>query len=64
MKRTLDVALGHRSYPIHIGAGTLDDIGAIVSGISRRAVVISNASVAAHWMGAIRSSLAARWRRR
>jgi 3-dehydroquinate synthase len=56
---TLDVALDRRRYPIHIGAGTLDRAGAIVSEISSRAVVVSNASVAAHWMAPVRASLAA-----
>jgi 3-dehydroquinate synthase len=56
---TLDVALAGRAYPIHIGAGTLGSIGGIVSPISRRAVVVSNAVVAAHWLAPVRSSLAA-----
>ena len=59
MIRTLDVALAGRSYPIRIGAGTLDRIGAIVAAMSHRAVVVSNATVAAHWQAPVRSSLAA-----
>ena len=59
MIRTLDVALADRAYPIHIGAGALDRIGAIVAATSRRAVVVSNSAVAAHWLTPVRSSLAA-----
>jgi len=59
MIRTLDVAIADRAYPIHVGAGALDRIGAIVAAISRRAVVVSNATVSAHWLVPIRSSLAA-----
>ena len=59
MIRTLDVAIADRAYPIHIGAGALDRIGAIVAAMSRRAIVVSNATVAAHWQAPVRSSLAA-----
>ncbi len=59
MIRTLDVALAGRAYPIHIGAGALDRIGSTVAAMSRRAVVVSNASVAAHWQAPVRASLAA-----
>jgi len=59
MIRTLDVAIAERAYPIHVGAGALDRIGEIVAAISRRAVVVSNAAVSAHWLAPIRSSLAA-----
>ena len=53
------MALPDRVYPIHIGAGALDRIGAIVAGISGRAVIVSNATVAAHWLATLRSRLAA-----
>jgi 3-dehydroquinate synthase len=59
MIRTLDVAFGDRGYPIHIGAGALERAGATVAALSRRAVVVSNATVAAHWLAPIRASLAA-----
>ena len=59
MIRTLDVALAGRGYPIDIGAGALDRIGATAAGIARRAVVISNAMVAAHWLDPVRESLGA-----
>jgi len=56
---SLDVALAGRAYPIHIGAGMLDRIGTTVAATSRRAVVISNATVSAHWLAPARASLAA-----
>jgi 3-dehydroquinate synthase len=59
MIRTLDVAIADRAYPIHIGAGALDRIGATVAAMSRRAIVVSNATVAAHWQAPVRASLAA-----
>jgi 3-dehydroquinate synthase len=41
--QTVTVALGERSYPIHIGQGILDDIGALLRPLplSKRAVVIT-----------------------
>jgi 3-dehydroquinate synthase len=43
----LDVALGDRSYPIHIGSGVLQDTSAWRSAIrGRHALVLSNATVA------------------
>jgi 3-dehydroquinate synthase len=59
MIRTLDVALAGRGYPIHMGAGAIDRIGSIAAALSRRAVVVSNAAVSAHWLAPVRSSLAA-----
>jgi 3-dehydroquinate synthase len=57
--KTLDVALGARSYPIHVGAGVLARTGDLLAGLpSRRAVVVTNATVARHWLGALRASLA------
>jgi 3-dehydroquinate synthase len=58
MITTLDVAIADRAYPIHIGSGTLDHLGATVAAISQRAVVVSNANVAAHWLAPVRTSLA------
>ena len=42
MIRTLNVDLGDRSYPIHIGAGALDrlDVG------SRRCLIVTNETIA------------------
>jgi 3-dehydroquinate synthase len=59
MIRTLDVAFGVRAYPIHIGSGALERVGPAVAALSRRAVIVSNAAVAAHWLAPVRSSLAA-----
>ena len=46
--RTLSVALGERSYPIHIGEGVLARCGEWLPALpSRRAVVVTNPIVAA-----------------
>jgi 3-dehydroquinate synthase len=56
--RTLDVALGERSYPIHVGAGILSRAGDLLAQLgSRRAVVVTNATVAAHWLAPLRTSI-------
>ena len=56
MKR-LDVALGERSYPIVIGPGVLARAGELVPWGARRAVIVTNAIVAAHHLPALRASL-------
>ena len=57
--RTLEVALGERAYPIHIGAGTMRLAGSLLAGQSvRNAVVITNDIVATHWLPPVRQSLA------
>ncbi len=59
--KTLTVALGERSYPIHIGAGLLPRAGELVGDvIGPRAIVVTNATVAAHHLAALRTALAAR----
>jgi 3-dehydroquinate synthase len=59
--RTLDVALGERRYPIHIGAGLLSRAGELLAGIaSPRMVVVTNAAVAAHHLAPLRDGLSAR----
>ncbi len=57
---TIEVALGERSYPIQVGAGTLGGVGRLltIQG-TRRAVIVSNATVAGHWLAPLRASLAA-----
>ena len=56
---TLDVGLGARGYTIHIGEGSIDRIGDVLNGTSsRRAVVVTNAVVAAHHLGRLKASLA------
>jgi len=58
--KTLTVALGERSYPIHVGAALLPRAGELIGdGIGRRAIVVSNATVAAHHLAPLRTSLAA-----
>lgn len=46
---TVTVALGERSYPIHIGQGILDDIGALLSKLplSKKAVVVTQPPIRA-----------------
>jgi 3-dehydroquinate synthase len=59
--RTLTVALGERSYPIHVGPGPLREAGALLAPLlaQRRAVVVTNPVVAGHWLAPFRASLAA-----
>ena len=57
--RTLEVALAERTYPIHIGAGALRLAGPLLAGLPvRKAVIITNDTVAAHWQPPLRQSLA------
>ena len=59
--RTVAVALGERSYPVHIGAGLLREAGALVAPLlaTPRCVIVTNPVVAAHWLPPLRASLAA-----
>ncbi|MEO8305226.1 MAG: 3-dehydroquinate synthase [Betaproteobacteria bacterium] len=59
--RTLDVPLGERRYPIHVGPGLLAQAGALLAPIlpRPRAVIVSNPVVAPLWLEPLRSSLAA-----
>jgi len=60
MITTLDVALGERSYPIHIGRGVLDRAGSLLQTQSmRRVIVVTNPTVAAHWLSPLLRSLTA-----
>src|SRR5260221_10350764 len=57
--RTLEVVLAERTYPIHIGARALRLAGPLLSGLHvRDAVVVTNDTVAAHWLPPLRQSLA------
>jgi 3-dehydroquinate synthase len=59
--RTLDVGLGERSYPIHIGSGAMARAGDVLAAEgARRAVVVTNEAVATHWLAPLRASLDAR----
>jgi len=58
VSRTLQVALGARSYPLHIGAGTIGRAGELLQALpSRRAIVVTNAAVASHWLAPLRVAL-------
>ena len=59
--KTLDVGLGARSYPIHIGRGLLARAGDLLGASTlRRVVIVTNAVVAAHHLAALKASLQAR----
>jgi 3-dehydroquinate synthase len=56
--KTLDVGLGARAYPIHIGHGVLARAGEMLAATaSRRAVIVTNAVVAAHHLAPLKASL-------
>ena len=56
--RTLTVALGERSYPIHIGEGILARCGELLPPLpSRRAIVVTNPIVAPLHLEALRAAL-------
>src|SRR5580765_4772740 len=59
--QTVDVALGERSYPIHVGPGLLSEAGTLLASClpRKRAMVVSNPVVSAHWLDPLRRSLAA-----
>lgn len=59
MIETLDVALGERSYPIHIGPGLLNRAELIVPFIKqKKVVVVSNETVAPLYLGRLAATLA------
>lgn len=55
----VDVALGERSYPIHIRPGLLGDAGAVLGPFARggRLVVVSDATVAGHHLATLATGL-------
>ena len=58
MTQRLDVQLRERSYPIHVGSGLLARAGELVADLgARRAIVVTNAAVAARWLAPLRASL-------
>lgn len=58
MSQTLNVALGERSYPIHIGCGVLADAGLLTPHIgNKKAVVVTNTTVAPLYLEMLRSTL-------
>src|SRR6185503_5892273 len=59
--RTRMVALGERTYPIHIGSGVLAAAGTLLADeATHHAVIVTNATVASHWLAPLRQSLVAR----
>jgi 3-dehydroquinate synthase len=56
----LQVALGDRSYDIHVAPGLVAQAGALLSPLlpQPRAVIVTNPVVAAHWLSPLRASLA------
>ncbi len=58
--QTLTVDLGDRSYPIHIGAGLLDQAGLILPHLAqKRVVVVTNTTVAPLYLERLIAALAA-----
>ena len=58
--RTLDVALGARSYPIHVGAGLLGDASLFLPHLKQRKVaVVTNTTVAPLYLERLRGVLEA-----
>ena len=56
--RTLTVALGARSYPIHIDAGLLSRVGELLPPTrSTRAIIVTNPVVAKHHLAPLRAAL-------
>ena len=55
---TLDVSLGERAYPIHIGNGLLRSAGELLGAApGRRVVIVTSAAVAAHHLAPLQGSL-------
>lgn len=58
MKQTLSVALAERSYPIHIGAGLLDQTTLLLAHIKhKRVAIVSNTTVAPLYMESVAKPL-------
>ena len=56
--RTLNVALGERSYPIHIGTGFLHDVGLITPLLpQKRVAVITNTTIAPLYLSGLQGAL-------
>ena len=56
---SLSVALGSRSYPIHIGAGLIDQRALYAPHLRGAAAVVSNAVVAPIYLARVRAALEA-----
>jgi 3-dehydroquinate synthase len=57
--KIVDVALGSRSYPVHIGSGLLAGAGALLAPTfaAPRALIVTNPVVASHWLAPLGASL-------
>ncbi len=56
--RTLEVALGDRAYPIHVGSGLIARAGELLAPhLASHAVIVTNATVAQHWLAPLRRAL-------
>ena len=60
---TITVALGDRSYPIHIGSGLLDD-SASYGTAARQILVVTNETVAPLYLARVEAALRGRAIRR
>jgi len=59
-ERILTVGLAARSYPIRIGRGTIARTGALVASLgAKHVVIVTNPTVAAHWLAPVRDSVGA-----
>lgn len=56
--QTLNVELGERSYPIHIGAGLLDQPDLLAPYLSRQVVLVTNTTVAALYLDTLKALVA------
>ena len=55
--RTLEVALGERRYPIHVGPGLLDDAAALAAlAPGRHVLVVTDANVAPHYLARVEAA--------
>lgn len=57
--QTLNVALGERSYPIHIGRGLLGQFAELANLASRRAAIVTNDTVAPLYLATLSTALRA-----
>lgn len=55
--QTVNIDLGHRSYPIHIGSGLLDQRGLIAERVRNRAMVVTNETIAPLYLDRTLASL-------
>ncbi|MCE8033040.1 MAG: 3-dehydroquinate synthase [Halomonas sp.] len=57
-RRSLQVALGERSYPIHIGTGLLGDPSCLAPYLAgRQVMIVTNEAVAPHYLARLKSGL-------